>query len=326
MAQAKGSAGRILFDWETSYGTPKTAGKAPVNVPFNSCDVRLTRALQQAATIRGDRNPVDPFQGNKDVQGSLVVPVDFSVLGYLLKAAIGSPVTTGPVDAGGTDVYTHTFKIHAVNSLPSFILERGFTDLAQPIHQLYSGCKVNTLELMVGGDGELVATLGIMGADETSGTTSYADGETIQNPFTERFQQFDASAEEGGAAVNLLREFKLSLANNLDGGSYVIGGGGARRALPEGIAGVSGSISALFEDDAILAKARGNTESSLKVTFASGVHELSLFLPELKYQQNSPAISGPGGVALDLEYQAYKADHADGSALIVVLKNTVASY
>lgn len=487
MSQAKGSATRVLIDFEDVFGTARTgANRRPVNTFFNSCDLKLQRPLNQAATIRGNRNPTDPFQGNKDVSGNVVVPVDFTTIGFWLKLAIGAPTTlelpkndrktgsptltiagsgaatfsvgqtsaqvgdrvqwitaAGVVSTGyltatssstswtiknrragtgdpatGTAMtvrfisqnkatstpgnatvsgsiltfatsqasaaagslvmvdttqyflvslssadawvvtaadgfaaadagaaafdtledpprFEHTYVIDDTSSVPSFVLEKGFTDIATPEYFLYVGCKVNTFEVTLGGDGELVATLGIMGADETAGTSAYDTGGSVtaaRTFFTERFQQFDASAKEGASltTVNVLAEARINFTNNLDGSSYVIGGAGRRRALPEGIAGVGGNINALFEDMTIVTKAQENTESGLEFTLARTVnsvaYSLLLRIPELKYQSTSPPIPGPAGVKVAMDFQGYYADHANGSALVAILTNTRASY
>lgn len=489
--QAKGSAGRIIIDTEASCKTPKTgAARTPINVAFNSCDVRLTRPLNQAETLHGDRNPTDPNQGNKNVGGNLVIPVDPNILGYFLKYAIGIPTVievpiggsngsdikaqaTSTINiAGGTGGYTfstaqtaavvgdrviyeklgvrhvgyittktsdtvgvlqtqksggvactdlagasviaimqnkadtpdrrvtissgiatfdqapanlasgqmliyvdtsaekyawvkavtstttatvvaasgfappdcstklvtwlgkaskwkHTYKIDPKASLPSFILERGFLDLASPKYQQYIGCKVNTFEISVGGDGELVATLGILGADRSNEATAYdaaVGAPAAIDLYNERFQMFDASATEGGTEVEVLQDFKLKLDNKIDSNKYRIGGQGARAFLPEGIAEVSGSISAFFTDDAILTKAQNNTKSSLGVTFTNGDDSLAITIPELKYSEKDPAITGPAGVMLDLDFEGFKATSIEASAIIAELTTSRAAF
>lgn len=308
MAQAKGSASRLVFDFEASYKTAKAkAVRAPIVLPFNSCDVKGGRALNQSKTLRGDRNPVDPYQGNLEVGGSLTVPVDMNVMGYLLKAAIGLPTTTDNQD--GT--YTHVFKIDPTADLPSFVLEKGFPDLATPYYQLYGGCKVNSLELKVGGDGELLATVNILGATNANGSVPYDDPTVsdalAQAIFTERFQQFEAAMKEGGSASSVMTAFSLALSNNLDNSSFVIGGGGVRSELPEGIAGVSGTVTALFRDTTILEKAKSNTKSSLQVTWTRGDSVLDLLFPEVKFKESDPGVSGPAGVTIELPFEGFKA-------------------
>jgi hypothetical protein len=57
-----------------------------------------------------------------------------------------------------------------------------------------------------------------------------------------------------------------------------------------------------------------------------GAVSLALAVDELFYSRETPAISGPGGIMLDLNYEGFYADAAAASAFRVVLVNTQASY
>jgi len=143
-----------------------------------------------------------------------------------------------------------------------------------------------------------------------------------------RYEMADGSAKEGGVSTELLRTLSMNVSNNLDGDGFTIGGGGVRRRLPSGIAGVSGSISAVFEDDTILEKANEDTETSLELAFThpDGESSLTFNIDELEYQFSSPDIAGPQGVVLDLDFQAYYQDDADATAIKVTLVNLNPAY
>lgn len=93
MAQATGANAQTLIDFETAYGTAPDP-VAAINLPFNSNTIQRTRSKNQAATLRGDRNPASPFDGNTDVAGDLVVPVDVNNFGWLFTAMLDDPTTT----------------------------------------------------------------------------------------------------------------------------------------------------------------------------------------------------------------------------------------
>ncbi|EGJ51803.1 phage tail tube protein [Desulfocurvibacter africanus] len=313
--QAKGSKSKLLLDFEQSYKTAPAvkAGKA---MPFNTCSVKGTRTLQAAQTITGRRDPVMPFAGNMDVAGDLSVPVDVRAMGNWLKAMFGAPATTG---AGP---YTHTFKLG--ETMPSFGLEKRFEDIGQYI--FCAGCKASKLSMSVGGDAELVASIGIVGATESapSATPYQLDPACIA---FDRFQNFQASIEENGVALANCTEFSLEMDFGLDTGNYVIGGQGTRNSLPEGVASISGTLSALFEDATLLNKAVNMAETSLRLSFTSGSHSLSFLFPEVVLEQQAPAIEGPQGVKIQLPWKAYFGDDAvNNSAVVVTLTNDVAGY
>ena len=108
----------------------------------------------------------------------------------MFKFAFGSVTTTG------SGPYVHTFKIGS--TLPSFLAEKGFTDINQ--YHLYNGCKVNRMAVSLTPEGFQDVTFGIMGAKETiSGGTYDATATDLGK------QSFDgfavATIEEGGSAI-----------------------------------------------------------------------------------------------------------------------------
>jgi len=101
-------------------------------------------------------------------------------------------------------------------------------------------------------------------------------------------------------------------------------------ALPEGFSTVSGTITALFESDALLTKAINGTESSLKIALSRGTglgsagnEYMELFVQQLQFERTSAPIEGPNGLLLTMPFQAYISGST--SALQAVVKNTVSS-
>jgi len=316
MAQAKGSLSQLVLDFETTFGSdPGT--KAGKKMPFNDVSVSGSQALNTAQTILNGRNPTMPFAGNKEVGGTIVVPVDLTAFPWWLRAVFGAPTTTG---AGP---YTHVFKVPTAQ--PSMVLEKKFDFGTSQTYIKANGCKVGSLDIAFGGDGELTASLEIVGASEAApNSTPYAASPTALT--LARLGNFQAAILEGGSAISTVTDLKLKLGCNLDTSSRCIGGGGVLADLPEGVVEVSGSLTALFDATTLLTKAAGLTESSLAVTLTSGTHSLKLEVPELLYSPKSPGINGPMGIKQDYSFQGYYDNAAGASAMIVTLVNAVATY
>ena len=119
--QQRGGQTALLLDFEPTYGVDPTF--AAIQMPFISESLSGTRNQNQSEVINGRRDQVRPFQGNKDVQGDIVVPIDKRYFGYWLKALLGAPVTTG------VGPYTHVYKVDNVNCQPSLVLEKQFLDI-----------------------------------------------------------------------------------------------------------------------------------------------------------------------------------------------------
>lgn len=314
MAQARGRKAQLLLDFETTFGQDP-ASPVGIKMPFNTCGLRASQNLIEDNTIRNTRNPAMPNRGNIDVAGDIVIPVDQIAIGYWLKAIFGAPITSG-----ASAPYTHEFKPGDIQ--PSLVLERGFTDIG--VYEKFNGCKISRFSATFGGDGELAATLGIMGAKQIIGAAPY-DATPTEIVLT-KFYNFQAAIEEGGATIAIVTQASLDINLALDGDQYTIGSNGIRGDIPEGIIQISGTLTALFQDQNLLNKAVAGTESSLKITLTAGTNSLEFFLPEIQYERTSPAVEGPAGIRIELPYRAYYQDAADGAAIVATLVNSQATY
>lgn len=313
MAHQKGSTVVFKLGYElVAFGTPAAAGYI---LPINSFDVRSTRALNQANTLASSRNPIEPFAGNLSVSGSIVAPVDSVAIAYWLIALFGLPTTTG---AGP---YVHEWKIPDVQR--SLTLETGFTDLATDKFQRFVGCKVNSFGISVGGDGELVATMGVIGKSDSMEAATFHAGTAIT---LARVNNFQAALLEGGGALANSTALAINIECPMDP-YYVIGASGSVGSIAEQKVAVSGNLKTLFEDVSLMTKALAGTETSLKLTVtgsASSVFELEI--QELLYERGSVPVPGPQGLLVDLNFQGYYANGGEASGIVARLTNSFASY
>jgi len=227
--------------------------------------------------------------------------------------------TAGTIVAG-VALYQHVFEVG--DTQPSLFIEQGFTDVLQ--YFLYNGCKVSKAGFSFGGDGELTASIDVMGMKETLSTSS-VDATPTEVSF-DRFANFQATIKEGGAEIGICTEASLDIDLGLDGDTYCIGGNGFRSAVAEGLLKVSGKIKSMFQDATLLNKAINGTESSLQITLTNGNFILDLLVQELVYERATPELSGPKGIFVELPFQAYFDNGAGGSVVTATLTNDVASY
>lgn len=314
MTQAQGSQGRLVIDYEASFGQ-NPATKAGIAIPFNTFDVKSKQNMKDPVTITGTRNPVAPALGNVSVEGNVVVPVDEKAIGYWLKGLLGSPVTTGSANP-----YQHVFKVGAMQ--PSMVLEKGFLDISQ--YALLNGCKISSFKVSFGGDEELTASVEIKGGKESLSAAAYTASPNVID--LARFNNIQASVDEGGSAIATITKGEFTIDAGLDGNQYTVGNGGYRGDIPAGIYKISGSITALFDGATLLDKAMNGTTSSLKVKFAAGTHSLEFMFPEIIYERSTPGITGPAGVLVTLPFHAFYGTNTDKSAVKATLINNVASY
>lgn len=312
---ARGYRGEMLVGMETEFG------KLPVNakgwqIPFNTESLTISRAKNTAATLRGTRNPAEPFDGNTAVDGDLVVPVDTSTFGLWLSLLFGAPESTSQ----GDSLYKHVFN--SGEELPSFWTEVMIATQT-PIYKRSLGCKISTLALQAGGDGELTATLGLMAASQTQESAA-AVAAPEEMPFN-RLANFQALLKEGGQVTGNAMSFSVNLDNGLDGDVRLLSGQGFRADLPEGLMGVSGTMDVMVTDGDLYAKALASTPLDLELSFTKGQESLTIKLPKVQLQVTGPVIDGPAGLKMSWNWQAYSAQPED-AAMIVELVNTLPDY
>jgi hypothetical protein len=174
MAQAKGSNSYLAFQEETTYSVVP-ATPALKYCYFTAESLGETINLVTSQVIRSNRNPTKPVRGNRDVAGSIKTELAPS-LGPLLKGVLG---TSTP--SGAQSPFTHTIKVGT--SLPSFVFEKGFSDLSK--YLLYLGCKIGKMSLSIKPEGFQEVSFDVAGAFEAQNlayddeTAAFTVGKTL---------------------------------------------------------------------------------------------------------------------------------------------------
>ena len=326
MGQAINAFTELYFDQESAFGEDPVSPNARLWY-FNSETLSRTINLIEDESISATRRQSKPSQGNTTVGGTVVFPIN-PFVGSILKHCLGTVATTG------ANPYVHTMK---VGDLPtSLIIEKHLQDLtSSPVfeeHHKFNGCRINSFTLSMTPEGILIGSCDIIGQKETLGGATPYDA-TVEDktnvPFT-MANVLAADIEEGGTDSAIITAFDITIANNLDGDMFVIGGGGLRTSIPEGKVLVSGNITAFYSSAALYAKAIANTESKLKITFSIGDglgsasnESLEILIPEIVYEVSTPTVeASQGGVLVELPFKAYFQDSSEASDIQFILKNT----
>lgn len=306
--------------YDTTPGTPAGIKLYPV-----SCGVKASRNLLDPATITTARVRTRPGAGNINVAGALKYELSAQDIGHLLKHAIGAPTTSG---AGP---YTHTFKPAALPT--SFLLEKDHGSKlgsSSGRTEYFNGCRISSVAFDFPTEGFCTADFSIQGAKTTLGTAPL-DASLTDYGHTS-FTSFEATLiKEGGSSIATVQSAQFTVDNGLDGSMYVIGGAGVRRSLPEGFCTISGTLTALFEDASLIAKAIARTPTSFQITLSrgdglgsAGNESIDFTIPHMDYELSSPAVETASGLVVQLGFKAYASSPDLG--LAVVVKNAVATY
>ncbi|MDA8139029.1 MAG: phage tail tube protein [Desulfobacteraceae bacterium] len=267
--------------------------------------------------------------------GALVIPTVANGRYYEATADAGSagaseptwPTTVGAtvVDGGITwtcRAFVHEFKVPA--SQPYFTLEKQLADLTTTFEK-YIGCKISSFAIEVGGDGELVATINVMGANlDFNDTTSIDSSPTDATAMIDRVANFQAAILEAGSPLANARTISINVDMDLDGDQFVIGGGGVRGDIPEGVVGVSGQLVVLCDDAAfaLITKGINVTESSIKLTITDTTTNIfEIELQEVEFAVAGTPINTPRGLVVTLNYQGFYTNGSEASVVVMRLTN-----
>ena len=322
--QQRGSVARVIIDMETAFNEAP-AKHVPQVLYLSSESVRMSRNLVSSKTLRSSRMPLQPVRGNEEVAGDINFELN-PQCGRLLKHALGT-YNGGVTNPGGG--YYHEFKI---GDLTSLCLEKGFADLTTKQYLEYSGLKVNTFKVSGKTEGMIDCTMSLMGCKETvTPTTPILDSSPTDLGCTP-FDGFGGSVYLNGSAVAEVTSIDFTLENGLDGNTYVMNGTGTRYSLPEGTAKVTGTLTALFTDQAFTyyQAASAHTEKSLKLEFKAGTgvgtvgnEKMTFYMDEVLFRPQAPVIQGPTGLLIELPFEAYYANYpltdSEDNALSVTL-------
>lgn len=312
MARAQGARAQMALAFESTYGTSPSSGYT--KMPFATASLGAEQPLLASELLGYGRDPLAPIKDAVTADGNVVVPIDASAFGIWLKAAFGSPSTTG------TDPYTHVFTSGSW-SLPSFSIETGMPEV--PSYAMYGGCLVDSISWQMARSGLLTASVDIVAQGETLATSSGTG--TLASVDLQRFGHFHGSVTRNGSAIGNIVSAELAYSNNLDRVETIRPDGKIEGADPS-IAALTGKIDVRFADTTLLTQAIDGTSCALEFAYemASG-ETLTIAIPRVFLPRPRREIQGPQGVQMSFDWQAAQQD--DGGAMVTVtLKNSMAEY
>ncbi|MEK9722240.1 MAG: phage tail tube protein, partial [Rhodospirillaceae bacterium] len=222
-----------------------------------------------------------------------------TVLGYHKMNTIASGVLTvtpapSALTGGGNEEVEAGARITAGTTFRSFNIEREYTDLTSEF-ALYRGMAPQTLSLSMTPESIITGSIGFIGKDETTTTSTLGDGSpTDPGSGNTSFNAIDhIYAIWEANAVTAVRQFDMSLNNNLFP-RLELGTLGAV-SIGKGSIDLSGSIQLTYDStsEAFFAKLLSQAETSLQVILvdASG-NAYSIDIPAIKLSDGKRVAGG----------------------------------
>lgn len=326
--QVRGSNVRLIGVTDATYGTPP-ASPSTLVLPFVQNNVKADQTRDTDQTITGFRGMVRSVAGARKVAGTMQLNAAAQTIGFWLKHLLGAPTSTT-----ATGVTTHVFQPSFAGATvlpPSFTMEEdmGADFTAASRYVRYLGCRIASAAISISPSGFMQFNPTIAGSDFLLSATPLdaSPTDTGHAAFTTLTA---ALVFAGGSVVLDSAKVDLAINNNLDENTYVVGGGGKRGDLPEGMISVSGTIDTLLKDDSLLTLGLTDTDTSLVLTLQNGTgagtagnEQLVITIPALVFGVNTPVVPGPKGLHLAGAFDSFRTTGETG--VTFTLKTPIAT-
>jgi len=275
-------------------------------------DALLGRASQNG------RDPFEPAPALPQGGGPLRVPLCLREHGWWLKNTFGAPTTSGT-----TPNFTHVFK-SGKDTIPSLAISK---KIKASDYRRIRGLTGNSYRLRAQKAGGFpIVDLDTLLRDEANAsadpTGTIVPALTLLRPPAAR-----AVVRWAGVALGVAMAADISYNNNLQRFDP-LGGDEYPAAFDPGDTVVGGTLTTRYQDNTWIAIADAGTSGLLEVEFAHpsapATRLITYAFPKAKLAKKPMAISGPGLIDVTFDFSAEQ--DASEAAMVVTLKNDVASY
>jgi len=289
MAFAQGSRSGLSYIAETTFGTTPVGNFT--SLPYNSHSLNLSKQRVQGNEIQPDRMARVDRHGNRSAAGSISVDLRDQAFDPFIESALCSSFSLGVAKVGTTPKY--------------FSLEDYAADIDQS--RVFTGMTVSTMSVSISPNQMVTANFDMVGKDMTiSATEKTVDAATIAEPF-DSYSGDIKVADDGVTAINassalsIVTGMNFSVSNSFSP-TFVVGDDAAP-ALQFGRAVVEGTITAYFEDDALINRFINEVESGIEVSVADPTGNSMTFLfPRVKINGANVPVSSATSRVISLPF------------------------
>ena len=288
MAFAQGSRSSLSSIVESTFGT--TPAGNFTNLPFTTHSLNLTKDRVAGNDIQSDRMPRVDRHGNRQVAGDIVADLRDGDYDSLLESAMLNTWSTNVLKVGTTPKY--------------FSIEDYAADIDQA--RLFTGMTVNSLAVSLAPNQMVTGTFGLVGKDMTIGATEKTqDAASGAAPF-DAYSGDLKIADTGGvlAASAIVTGLDFTLTNSF-APTFVIGDDAAP-SLEVGRAEVEGTLTAYFEDAALINRFLNETETALEVSVGDGTNDMTFLFPRIKVNSADVGVDGPTSRIVNISFVALR--------------------
>ena len=287
MAFSQGSRSSLSLVTEATFGTTPAGDFA--NLPFSTHSLNLTKDVLTGTDIEADRMPRVNRQGNRQVAGDIVVDLRDGDYDLLLESAMLNTFATNVLKVGVAPKF--------------FSIEDYAADIDQA--RLFTGMSVSTMGISLAPNQMVTTTFGMVGKDMTmSATEKTQTASSGAAPFDAYSGDISIGNVGAPSAVAIVTALDFTL-NNSYAPTFVIGDDSAP-SLEYGRAEVEGTMTAYFEDAALINRFLNETETAIQVSVddPTGANAYTFDFPRVKINSADVGVDGPTSRMVNMSFVA----------------------
>ncbi|MCO8160716.1 phage tail tube protein [Pseudomonas sp. 21LCFQ010] len=272
---ANGSAVETYYIEEVSGAIAANPAWKPIRFVSSG----LTPNINQIDTAEMNQSRQRPPSrgGTYSVAGDIAVELSFASFDDLIQAAMQGTWTANVLKIGKAE--------------RSFAILERHTDIG--VDYIYRGCRVGSMAISSPLNAPVGVTFSMLGTKAEK--FSLPAGSTfVPATASDIMITTNLALKEGGVDVAYATEWSVTL----DNGMEALFALGSREAfdISNGVATVTGSLSAYLVDEVLWDKVLNETSTSHSIEFAEGNDRYTLTLPKVRYTQGQKQTSGPGAI------------------------------
>jgi hypothetical protein len=291
MPLAQGSRSGLSYVAESTYGTtPGTPSL--IQLPYTTNSLNLTKERVQGNDLQPDRMPRVDRHGNRSVAGDIVVDLRKGDYDAFLESAFMNTFSTNTLKIGST--------------IKSFSIEDAATDITQ--FRLFTGCVVSQTAFSIKPNQMVTTTFSMIGKNMSISGSSVDAVKTAASS-NQPFDAYSGALSIGDAGGSLTSSAIVTgidfSVNNALASRFVVGSS-TTAELEYGMATVEGTITAYFEDAALINRFINETETALQVSVddPTGSSDYTFLFPRVKINGAEVPVDGPTSRIITLPFVA----------------------
>lgn len=291
MAFSQGSRAGLSYVVESTFGTtPGTP--ALVQLPYTTHSLNLSKERVTGTDIQPDRMLRVDRHGNRTAAGDIVADLRKGDYDPFLESAFFNTFSSNVLKVGTTPKF--------------FSIEDAATDISQ--FRLFTGMSVSSLAVSIRPNQMVTGTFSMVGKDMSISGTSVDPTKTASSgnaPFDAYSGALSIGDTGGGlSAAAIVTGIDFTI-NNALAPTFVVGSASTPQ-LEYGMATVEGTITAYFEDAALINRFLNETETALQVVVddPTGSSDYTWLFPRVKINGADVPVDNPTSRIITLPFVA----------------------